>query len=29
MALCGEVQKPKKTTSEDPGFHLNAALVKT
>jgi hypothetical protein len=29
MALCGVVQKPKKTTSKEAGFHLNAALAKT
>jgi hypothetical protein len=29
MPLCGVVQKPKKTTSKGPAFHLNAALAKT
>jgi hypothetical protein len=29
MPLCGVVQKPKKTTSERAGFHLNATLAKT
>jgi hypothetical protein len=29
MALCGEVQKPKKTASKGTDFHLNATLAKT